>query len=385
MNNMIEIITRLAKTISVIYAEDEPEVRASTAELISNFFPNLKVTQNGLEAFELWQKERSELIITDVRMPKMDGVDLLRKVHEIYPEQRVVVISAFSDAPLLINLINQGASGFILKPIQVNQFLEILLKELKTIHQLRDEATLQSSMMQEIEQRTQVLNQTTKTVVALTQARDTMLRLVAHELRTPINAINGFLHLLKIKIGSNPEFNEIFETLFLSVQRLESSTQKSLDLIHIKSSLEVRRDWLPLAEFFEEEFQANIKKNFSGTIEILANRTFFKFAIKNIQENCRKYGKPPFDVVMTLDEEHLSLQIQDNGSGFNSTILRHYEKDAFSSGDIFHHHEGLGLGLAIINESLIQSGFGLKLSNKDSGGAITTIIIPKEMIRIISS
>lgn len=380
MNNL-ELLQNLGKDIEVLYAEDEAGVRKSTKELLANFFPKLQVVRDGQEAWDLWQLQRADLIITDVRMPHMDGMELARRVHEVLPQQRILVISAYSDTESLINLLNQGISGFILKPIKINQLIEILIREAKIIHSLRHEQSTLQELTREIDRRSNALDQANRNIVLLLQSRENMLRLVAHELRTPLNSLNGFLQLLQVQLGNQPEYQEYLKFIFDAVYRLEKSTQKALDLIRITSTFETHKEWLSVTSFFENRPENIVINPVSASFQVFGNPLLFGLTIDNILDNFAKYGKPPYELSIVNKDNILELWVRDHGPGFRPQTLEKIQLGPFHSGDIFHHHQGFGLGMELIRTCLAKMDIQLRLANHPQGGAVYILVVPEGNFR----
>ncbi len=119
--------------ITLLYVEDNEYVRSETLSLLEQFFDSIRVATNGLEGLEIFKKEKIDLIITDINMPVMNGLEMIKKIREIDRRVPVVVITAFSDHEYLMESIKIGVSGYILKPIDINQFLETLYRVMERI------------------------------------------------------------------------------------------------------------------------------------------------------------------------------------------------------------------------------------------------------------
>jgi len=119
----------VASTLNAVYAEDEPILREGLQSTLGKLFKNLFVATNGQEAFEIFKKEDIDLIITDINMPIMDGIQLIKSVRQ-YTEKEpsVVVISAHDESKLLTTLINMGINSFINKPVDKQQMTNLLYK-----------------------------------------------------------------------------------------------------------------------------------------------------------------------------------------------------------------------------------------------------------------
>jgi PAS domain S-box-containing protein len=103
--------------IRVLYVEDEAEMRESTAELLHRRFEYLDVASDGAEALEKLTNSPFDLLITDIRMPRMDGLELIYRLRENGIKTRCLIISAHNDTEFLMKAIEFGVEGYILKPI----------------------------------------------------------------------------------------------------------------------------------------------------------------------------------------------------------------------------------------------------------------------------
>lgn len=130
----MEELRRLSNELSdikVLYAEDEKLTREMTTEILKHFFKNITVCQNGQEALEAFKKDKYDLIITDINMPKLSGIDLAKEIKKINPDIPVVFTSAHNETEYFIQAINIGADGFLLKPVDIQQMIDILKKILE--------------------------------------------------------------------------------------------------------------------------------------------------------------------------------------------------------------------------------------------------------------
>jgi len=131
MINSKELL-QYTKELSLLFAEDHTELRVNTTEILKNFFKNVDSAEDGEEALTLYKDAYKndnpyDLILTDIQMPKMDGVALTEKIYEINPSQIVVVLSAHDESAYLLPLINLGIEQFIKKPIDYQELLKVLL------------------------------------------------------------------------------------------------------------------------------------------------------------------------------------------------------------------------------------------------------------------
>lgn len=116
--------------IKLLIAEDDEDFRNSICDLFSMFHFTVTGAQDGLEAWQLLQKNKYDIVIADMRMPRITGYELLKKIKERDPEfPKVILISGYSDVPIS-ELFASGVDGFFAKPFDVNQVRKCITKAL---------------------------------------------------------------------------------------------------------------------------------------------------------------------------------------------------------------------------------------------------------------
>lgn len=117
---------RFSHGLSLLYVEDNPIVRDETSRIFSMLFKKVTIAEDGEKGLEKYNIERFDLVITDINMPNLNGIEMIKRIREINPEQKIVAISAYDDTPILIDLIRKGVSSFILKPLNLDEVINIL-------------------------------------------------------------------------------------------------------------------------------------------------------------------------------------------------------------------------------------------------------------------
>ncbi len=124
LNELIE----LSRDIRILYAEDDIEVRQSVVKLLNILFNTIYVADNGQEALKIFQKESIDLVITDINMPIMNGIELIEHIKVIDHTIPTLIISAHGELDIMFKAIQAGIDGFIIKPIHTEQFLSSVKK-----------------------------------------------------------------------------------------------------------------------------------------------------------------------------------------------------------------------------------------------------------------
>jgi len=136
MINSKELL-KYTKDLTLLFVEDHEELRVNTTEILKNFFKKVDSSDNGVNALALYESNFEDnpydIVITDIQMPKMNGVELTQKIYEINPRQSVIVLSAHDETNYLLPLINLGIEQFLKKPVDYQELLRILLNVSKKV------------------------------------------------------------------------------------------------------------------------------------------------------------------------------------------------------------------------------------------------------------
>jgi two-component system, cell cycle response regulator len=144
----------ILKTISVLYVEDENDVREFTSKLLGSLLENVYVAQDGLEGLKIFEEHKDDidLIVSDINMPKMDGLSMCEAIKKINPEIPLVITSAHNDTNFLKRSIEIGVTTYAMKPIDLYQLIESIIKAMEPIILKRKLIELNLSLESKIEQ-----------------------------------------------------------------------------------------------------------------------------------------------------------------------------------------------------------------------------------------
>ncbi|HHG75056.1 MAG TPA: EAL domain-containing protein [Persephonella sp.] len=120
--------------IKVLYVEDDTGVKEATLHLLKEFFSKVITASDGLEGLNLYKKEKPDLIITDIDMPHMSGLEMISRIRERDSDTAIVVFTAHSETEFLIESIKLGVDGYVLKPIDLKQFIQTIKKAAENIY-----------------------------------------------------------------------------------------------------------------------------------------------------------------------------------------------------------------------------------------------------------
>lgn len=119
------------RQIRVLVAEDEDLIRNNLVRKIEGIDDAIKVVctaQNGKEALELVQAEQPDLLVTDIRMPVMDGMELIKQMHLYYPRIYKIITSGYADFEYARQALQFGVTEYLLKPISTDEMRKVLAR-----------------------------------------------------------------------------------------------------------------------------------------------------------------------------------------------------------------------------------------------------------------
>lgn len=129
----------LLKNIKVLYVEDEEEILDQMIFFLKKRVGKLIVAQNGKEGLEAFKEDRPDIIISDLKMPIMDGLSMAREIRKI-SDVPIIITTAFSDKEIILKAVDVGIENYIVKPIDARELTEVLRKT--AINVLKDKGKL---------------------------------------------------------------------------------------------------------------------------------------------------------------------------------------------------------------------------------------------------
>src|SRR4030042_1888784 len=211
----------------ILVVDDEKPIRDFLFEALTQLGGfSIELAGNGEEALKKIEKENFDLVLTDMKMPKMDGLQLLAEIAKFTPETLMVLLTGHGSIDSALEAMKRGASDYLTKPINLDELmlrLRKVLEERQRFISLKDYAA-------ELEKANQELKK-------IDEMKSEFVSVASHELRTPLAAIKNAVQL--ILSGKTGEINEI-QTKFLSmadrnINRLTNILNDLLNLSKIES------------------------------------------------------------------------------------------------------------------------------------------------------
>lgn len=136
------------KKVTILYAEDDGDIREQTSMVLRMFNTNVTAVENGEIAFELFKEKKFDIVITDISMPSVDGLELTSKIKDISPDTPIIITTAYSEQDNLLKAINAGVDAYILKPLNPQLLLQKIDKFAKIIV-TQKESKAQNKLLEE--------------------------------------------------------------------------------------------------------------------------------------------------------------------------------------------------------------------------------------------
>lgn len=117
---------------TVLYAEDDLGVQKNVNELLSLLFKTVYLASDGQKAYELFREHHPDLVITDIKMPRVSGIDLAKKIRETDTEAEIIIITAYTEVDFMLEAIELSLLRYIVKPITEPKLFDALEKFLQS-------------------------------------------------------------------------------------------------------------------------------------------------------------------------------------------------------------------------------------------------------------
>ena len=121
------------KNIKILFVEDEDNIRINATSYLKRLFDEVYEAKDAFEAFEIIELEKPHIIITDINMPKLNGLEMIKKIREKNNHTNIVVLSAYTQTSYLLEAIELGLVKYLIKPIRHETIYPVLSQCVKRI------------------------------------------------------------------------------------------------------------------------------------------------------------------------------------------------------------------------------------------------------------
>ncbi|QSV46977.1 hybrid sensor histidine kinase/response regulator [Geobacter benzoatilyticus] len=360
---------RSVKTILVV--DDEGVIRELCARALKGY--SVLQAADGEEALRLFEKGGIDVILTDVMMPKLNGIDLLRRLKEIEPTIVVIVMTGYAEKEIILNALKADADDFITKPLNILQ--------LKTAV---DKALDKKALKEEI-----------ANLKSMDRLKNNFLSLVSHKFRTPLTAISLFLQNLAggVYDPEDPEFSRNLKLICGQSHYLESLVAELLvfsrfitagGVLHLEQCnfCELIRSIVSTSRESAAKPDVDEVLDLDPVPPFPLDREKIAFAVGQVIDNAFKFSNSTGSVTITLREEDgvCRLIVEDCGVGIPREELpkifeKFYQVDPQGTGQI----RGFGLGLFYAREFIKLHGGAIIVESEPGKGTRVTISLPRTL------
>jgi signal transduction histidine kinase len=378
------MIEEKEKKWPLLLVDDEEDIRDVLHVSIADMGYAVHTAENGERAIAIFRQIDPPIVVTDIKMPGMDGIELLQKIKRENPETEVVMITGHGDMDLAIKSLKFEATDFITKPINVDA-LEIALKR------VQDKIVMKRQLKAYTENLEALVREKTELQDHLSSL-GLMIGSISHGIKGLLTGLDGGMYLVESGFSkeNQDQIKEGWETVKLMVDRIRKMV---LDILYYAKERDPRWervDPLSFAEDLAAIFAPKIKgqniefiKAFDATVgEFEIDSGYIHSALTNILENavdaCSKdAAKSRHKIVFSVrqDQHHVIFAVFDNGIGMDSDTLAKLFTPFFSSKG----RRGTGLGLFISNKIVRQHGGEILVKSTPGQETIFTIKIPKTL------
>ncbi len=364
----------LEKRAIILVVDDDESMRDSCTQILTKDGYQAESAKDGASGLEQIKEKKPDLVLIDLKMPGINGLELLEKTREIDPNIIAVVITGYATIESAVEAMKIGAYDFLPKPFTPDELRIIIkrgLEKRKLIHET--ESLRREKKLMEENFITMVSHQLRSPLVAILQyfevilggmvgevseKQKEMIRKAQSRLENLMNLINDWLDVARLDSG------QIIEKL------------KPLSLKKIIESL--LEEMQPLAQ--EKDIYLELMPS-SGNENVMGDEESLKQVFSNLLTNAIRYNKPKGKVKISIKENRnfIITEVQDTGIGISKDHLpfifdQFYRVKRTEDQKI----KGTGLGLSIAKKIVEAHGGSIQVSSKEGQGSTFTVFLYKK-------
>ena len=320
----------------ILLVDDDPALLEALPKTISLRIPDVLVeTANSSQvALERIQQTRYDAIVSDIKMPGMDGLALLGKIQEFQPETPTILITGHGEHNVAVQALRGGAYDYIQKPIERDNFIAALLRAIQTCQLRRQVHEQQHSLEVYARSLERLVQQRTNELAEAHISKDKVINLVSQELKEPVARLKDIIQLLRQKLGMS-DLSEVvhqgFEDIEISIGRTEDLVQELLNTSNIETQRFIlhrqRSDLVALCRdvLVAETAGTNIdlrEQILDGPIDVDVDEEQIHQVLHMLIDSTRLFATSERPVTLSLqrtnDEAIITMRDQNSRSGLGS-------------------------------------------------------------------
>ncbi len=367
---------------TILLVDDESDIREVLSLSLSDMGYHVYTAENGDQALHIFKDVQPCIVMTDIKMPGMDGIELLQKIKHENSETEVIMITGHGDMDLAIRSLKNEATDFITKPINVDA-LEIALQRVR-------EKILTRQKLREYTESLEILVREKTELQSHLSSLGLMIGSISHGIKGLLTGLDGGMYLLDTGFAkeNQEQIREGWGIIKLMVDRIRKMVLDILFYAKERNLMWERINVLSFADEVAKVVESQMKDQFIefvkdfdsnlGDFEVDAG--YVHAALTNILENAidacaRDKSKKSHKIGFAVRQakELVVFDVFDNGIGMNHETQEKLFTPFFSSKG----NKGTGLGLFISN-SIIQQHCGeITVKSTPGKGTLFRIKIPR--------
>jgi signal transduction histidine kinase len=379
--------------VRVVVVDDAPQVRRSLAGALGQLrgIEIVGLAGDGVEAVELVEREEPDVVIMDLRMPRMDGIQATRLIAGGHGDTAVLVLSAYGDESLVIEALMAGARGYLLKGTRATELADAILGAASGQARIAGPVTrpvlerLVDALGQERETRRAAEDARTA-IERLNERQQQFVTMAAHELRTPVTALLGSLATLERLLRPERVQPAELDLLVACTRQARRLSRLVEDLMVVaddgRSGITVNPRKVDVAQSIQTvvadlDHLGSERAKVTAPPELMAwtDPDRLGQVLTNVVRNALQYSPPdtPVEVVARAVPDMVEVAVADRGPGIPENQMEHLF-DRFGRPDPS--AAGLGVGLWTVRELLDAMEGAVTVERNDGGGSTFRITVP---------
>jgi signal transduction histidine kinase len=391
-------------TPSVLIVDDEATVRVTLQGILELDGYRVTATTSGELALELMRVQRFDVVLTDLRLEGVDGLDLLRELHKINSDCVAIVLTGYASLDSAVGALREGAYDYLLKPCEVVELRTTVargIERARLASQLRQhvrelEQASETIRMLNLELEARV-DRATAELRGEIQARDEFISTVSHDLKSPLTFIKGMAHLRRRRAVDMPETRPLIDALEqieASAGRMAQQLDELVDAtrLHSGAPLALRRDRVDLVALAKKavaEHQHTTDRHALHVATRLRELVGVWDGLRlgrvldNLLDNAVKFSPRGGTVKVSIDTANdgaAVLSVSDRGEGIPESDLPHIFERFRRGQNVEGRIPGTGIGLAGVQRIIEQHRGSIAVASQVGIGTTFTIRLPLERV-----
>lgn len=377
----------------ILIVDDDPALLQALPQAITLRMQQVDVdtSDSAVGAFQLAQVQCYDAIVSDIKMPGMDGLALIEKLQKLCPDTPMLLITGHGERDLAIQALRVGAYDFIQKPIDRDYFISALQRAIQTYQMRRQIAEQQKELAQYTISLEQAVAERTRELTEANAAKDIFIGVASHELKTPLTTIKGISQMLirRVQNGTPLDLKSL-DLLSSSVRRMEILINDILNTSLVDADIfalhRQPRDLVKICQQLLEEYRSEMGPRLRMEIQAPAllvhiDPERISQVLLNLLSNARKYSPKDTPIVVHVQrkDDQAVVSVSDHGVGIPPEKLPHIFERFYRVPDIdiqTGSSVGVGLGLYIVQKIVERHEGQITATSTPGEGSTFTISLP---------